>query len=106
MRLAPAPDARLDVGLQAWPLGQRLGGTIMITYNANVVVHIDEELDEQQILDMERKLAFDNGVESSCVAARARHLMIIDYDPRLTSSSALLKNIHDRGLHAELVGGI
>ena len=78
----------------------------MITYNANVVVHIDEELSEQQILDMERKLALHNGVESACVPIRARHLMIIDYDPRQTSSSDLLHNITNRGLHAELVGGI
>ena len=78
----------------------------MITYNANVVVHIDEELSEEQILEMERKLAFESGVESACVPTRARHLMIIDYDPRQTSSSALLQNVQNRGVHAELVGGI
>lgn len=78
----------------------------MITYNANVVVHIDEELSEEQILDMERKLALHRGVESACVPTRTRHLMIIDYDPRQTSSWDLLNNIQNRGVHAELVGGI
>jgi len=78
----------------------------MITYNANVVVHIDESLSEEQILDMERNLASESGVESACVPSHARHLMIIDYDPRQTSSFVLLQNIHNRGLHAELVGGI
>lgn len=78
----------------------------MITFNANIVVHIDEELNEDQILDMERRLALHRGVESACVPTRARHLMIIDYDPRQTSSTDLLHNIQNRGVHAALVGGI
>lgn len=76
----------------------------MNSYNANVVVHIDESLSQEQILAMERRMALETGVESACVHDRTPHLMVIDYDPRQTRSARLLGAIRNNGLHAELIG--
>ncbi len=78
----------------------------MNSYNANVVVHIDENLSGEQIEEMEKRLSMEAGVRSACVHDRTPHLMVIDYDPREVGSSQLLRSFHNSGLHAELVGGI
>ena len=78
----------------------------MQSYDANIVIHVDEELSDKAIYDMEQKLSGINGVVSACVHERARHLWIIDYDPRQVRSGQLLQSIRNNGLHAELIGGV
>jgi len=78
----------------------------MTTYNANVVVHIDELLSTKQLNDVEVVLSEVTGVVSSCVHERTPHLLVVDYDSRAVHSGTLLGHIKDGGLHAELVGGI
>lgn len=78
----------------------------MHTYDANVVVHIDESLSNHQISDMEKSLAGMSGILSACVHEKTPHLMVIDYDPRTVESTALLQHIRGTGLHAELIGGV
>ena len=71
---------------------------------ADVVIHIDEELDDANIHEVEWDLAQLNGVISACVHEKARHLMLVDYDPQSTRSGFLLNRVKNRGLHAELIG--
>ena len=78
----------------------------MNAFNANVVIHIDESLSSREIEDMERNVSFDRGVKSACVHERTPHLMVVDYDPRETHSKELLHRVRNRGVHAELIGGI
>lgn len=78
----------------------------MTTYDANVVVHIDEELSPDEISDMERSLAGVSGIVSACVHEKTPHLMVVDYDPRTVHSTTLLSYIRNTGLHAELIGGV
>lgn len=78
----------------------------MPTHNANVVVHIDELLSAKQLEDVEKELSDVTGVVSACVHERTPHLLVVDYDPHSVHSAALLGHIKDRGLHAELIGGI
>ena len=78
----------------------------MNSYNANIVVHIDENLSNEQIQEMEKRLSMEAGVQSACVHDRTPHLMVIDYDPREVGAGQLLNNFHSSGLHAVLVGGI
>ncbi|MCG6869985.1 MAG: heavy-metal-associated domain-containing protein [Gammaproteobacteria bacterium] len=78
----------------------------MTTYNANVIVHIDELLSSNQLCEMEVVLSEVTGVVSSCVHERTPHLLVVDYDSRAVHSGTLLGHIKDGGLHAELVGGI
>lgn len=78
----------------------------MVTYDANVVVHVDEELTDQQIHEMERELAGVPGIVSACVHVRTPHLFVIDYDPRSIHTGQLLQEVKNRHLNAQLVGGL
>ncbi|WP_456373653.1 heavy-metal-associated domain-containing protein [Thiolapillus sp.] len=76
----------------------------MSDWCTDVVIHIDEELDDANIHDIERDVSMIDGVYSACVHERARHLMLVDYDPSAVGSLDLLYPVQSRGLHAELVG--
>jgi len=78
----------------------------MVTYNANLVVHIDESLSADQLHDVEQNLSGINGIVSACVHERTPHLMVVDYDPLTLRSQTVLKHFQGNGLHAELIGGI
>ncbi len=78
----------------------------MNSYGANVIVHVDEALSDDDIMDMEQKLSEVDGIVSACVHERTRHLWVIDYDSRQVDSGQLLHRIRDSGLHAELIGGV
>ncbi len=78
----------------------------MDSFNANVVIHVDEELSDENILSLENELAGMPGIVSSCVHERTRHLWVVDYDPRKLRSTDVLNRIKNTGLHAELIGGI
>ncbi len=78
----------------------------MPTYNANVIIHIDESLSRQEINQMEQNLGEVGGILSACVHENTPHLMVVDYDPNTVSSTGLLQTLQGRGLHAELIGGI
>ena len=76
----------------------------MATHCGDVIIHIDERLDDDQIHRIEYELAQIEGVQCACVPERARHLMLVDYDPTAVEAGVLLNQIQRKGLHAELVG--
>ena len=78
----------------------------MSTVNTATVIHIDETLSDDQLEFVERKLSDASGVIAACVHEKARHLMVVDYDPKFITSGSLLNTLQNQGLHAELVGGI
>ena len=73
-------------------------------YQSDIVIHIDEELDDARIHELERDLSMRAGVVSACVHEDRRHLMVVDYDPQDVRSADLLSHVRARGLHAELIG--
>ncbi|MGD2083087.1 MAG: ATP-binding protein [Chromatiales bacterium] len=76
----------------------------MAMLHSDVVVHIDEDLDDGRIYDIERQLGTEEGIYSACVNDRARHLLLIDYDPTGIRSSDILDRVRRNGLHAALIG--
>ena len=76
----------------------------MSDYCSDVLIHIDEELDDDYIGEIERDFSRMDGVVSACVHENARHLMLVDYDPMVAHSTGLLNLVKRQGLHAELVG--
>ncbi len=78
----------------------------MPTYNANVVIHVNEKLTGEQIREIEKQLSSVNGVVSTCVHERTPHLFVIDYDPRSTHTGQLLQEVKNRHLNAQLIGGV
>jgi hypothetical protein len=76
----------------------------MTMLHSDVVVHIDEELDDKRIWEVERQISTEQGIYSACVNDKARHLLLVDYDPRGIHSRAILDQVRRNGLHAELIG--
>lgn len=73
-------------------------------YNADILIHIDELLNDQAIHDLEREMGSEEGVLSACVHDRARHLMLVDFDPGQVRPSHIVHSLRSRGLHAEMIG--
>ena len=76
----------------------------MFKYCSDVVIHIDEDLADEAIHAIERDLGAVSGVYSACVNDRARHLMLVDYDPEGIRAGELLSVVRSHGVNAELVG--
>lgn len=76
----------------------------MKEYCSDVVIHIDENLNDDDIHKLEHDIFDMHGVFSACVNEKARHLMLVDFDPMDISPGQLLANVRGHGLHAELIG--
>ena len=76
----------------------------MYQHCSDVLIHIDEDLSDDQIHSIEYDLAGMDGVYSACVHERARHLMLVDFDPADVPAGLLLNEVRAHGLHAELIG--
>ena len=72
----------------------------------DIVVHVDELLDEQNRLRVEHAVKKATGVERAHFNSERHHLLVIGYDPALTSSAKILKLVKQQQLHAQLIGGI
>lgn len=75
-----------------------------MSYRADIMIHIDEALNAQELLDIEKSVAFEDGVYSAYVNCDHQHLMLVDYDPDITSSHHVLNTVTNQGFHAEMVG--
>ena len=76
----------------------------MNTQCCDVVIHIDEELQDDDIHELSRDISCVPGVYSACVNDRARHLMLVDYDPEGVQATELLSVVRQHGVGAALVG--
>ncbi len=76
----------------------------MYQHCTDVVIHIDEDLSDEEIHQLEYDLAGMEGVYSACVHERARHLMLVDYDPDDIPAGMLLREVQEHGVHAEMIG--
>jgi hypothetical protein len=76
----------------------------MYRYCTDVIIHIDEDLRDEDIREIERDIGLVSGVYSACVNDRARHLLLVDYDPEGVHASELLSIVRQYGLGAELIG--
>jgi len=70
----------------------------------DILIHIDETLDDDGIHILERELGSRSGVVSACVNDKARHLMLVDFDPYEVRPSSIVEAVRGRGLHAEMIG--
>jgi hypothetical protein len=73
-------------------------------YQPDILIHIDEELNDHQIHDLEKQLSMKDGVLSACVHTDRRHLMVVDYDPANVRGSEILSHVRATGVHAEMIG--
>ena len=76
----------------------------MIPKTADVLVHLDEQLDRRGQDDLDATLRGLKGVFSVRIPTNKPHLVLVAYNPDWTSSRAILVSVTHKGLHAELVG--
>jgi len=73
-------------------------------HRSDIVIHIDEDLDDERIHGLEKTLSMNSGILSACVHADRRHLMVVDYDPEGVRAADILSQVRASGVHAELIG--
>ena len=71
---------------------------------ADVMVHIDEDLDKEHRNEIEVVLRSIEGVVSVSNRDKTPHLSLIEYNPKKTSSQQLISCVIGQGVHAELIG--
>ena len=74
--------------------------------SAGIVVHISEELQQDQINMLETSLGNDEGVTSARINRDRKHLMLVDYLPGVVSAQQVLSYVTNKGYKAALVGWI
>ena len=70
----------------------------------DIVIHINEDLNDDGIHDLERQLADNQGIYSACMHEKTRHLMVVDYDPDQIHPHNIVQAVRGRGLHAQMLG--
>ncbi len=76
----------------------------MDIHPADVTLHIDQELSEEQLTDLETDFRQRDGIVSVHFNPAKTHLLLVKYNPKLVNSKDLLDILRYRGLHGELVG--
>lgn len=71
-----------------------------------IIVHIDELLSEEYLSQLEKHLCEDYGISNASISPKHQHLMLVDYLPDSINAMQVLTYVKDKGVHAELVGGI
>lgn len=70
----------------------------------DVILHIDEELAENDLHALEDGLRDYEGVISVHHETDRPHLVLVEYNPDIATSHGILKTVTSQGLHAELIG--
>jgi len=72
--------------------------------STDVVIHINEELDDNHREGFSSDVCQCKGVLSVDMNESRPHLMIVAYDPAKTRSFDVLSCVRNQGFHAQLVG--
>ena len=70
----------------------------------DVTIHIDKDTDTDTRQNVESGLRVINGVVSVHMPQDKPHLIVVEYNPDVTSSSHLLTMVQELAGHAELIG--
>jgi hypothetical protein len=76
----------------------------MKTSHANVIVYVQDSVDAEQIDRIGASVAGLAGVVQTRPGANARHVVLVDYDPRSVDSQHILGRVREQGVQATLVG--
>lgn len=76
----------------------------MGTTLADVLVHVNENIDEATICSIEQDMRNAVGVIAVDRRAGQSHLLRVVYDPGVTQAVRLLQPLRAQGLHAQVIG--
>lgn len=71
---------------------------------ADVLVHVNENIDEATIGCIEQDMRNVIGVISVGHRAGQPHLLMVVYDSKATQAASLLQPLRAQGLHAQVIG--
>lgn len=71
---------------------------------ADVLVHVNENLDEEAMSSIEQDMRMKDGVVSVGRHPGQRHLLMVVYDSGITHAVSLLNPFRAQGLHAQVIG--
>ena len=70
-----------------------------------IVIHINEELQQEQISKLENSLGSDAGVKEARINRDRSHFMQVDYIPSIVTARQVINYVKSKGYNAVLVGG-
>jgi len=76
----------------------------MRTKVADVTLHVDETLNDRELLNLEQAIRSDYGVISVGHSDVDRHWMLVLYDPDVIGGKEILSRVTKQGFHGELIG--
>ena len=76
----------------------------MGTKMVDVMLHIDENTTRNERETLRDKVLARDGVMAASYRDETPHLLVVEYDPDVLSSKAILDTVETAGVHAELVG--
>jgi len=76
----------------------------MGTTLADVLVHVNENMDEATLCSLEQDMRNDVGVISVGHRTGQSHLLMVVYDAGATQAACLLQPLRAQGLHAQVIG--
>lgn len=76
----------------------------MGTTLADVLVHVNENMDEARLRGIEQDMRNDAGVISVGHRTGQSHLLMVVYDSGVTQAASLLQPLRAQGLHAQVIG--
>ena len=76
----------------------------MSTKYANVVVHVSGPSGRAERFGIEQAITAQPGVGRAATSPKAERLILVDYDPFVTSAQRILETVRGRGVAAQLIG--
>jgi hypothetical protein len=76
----------------------------MSTCVTDVTVHIDESLNDRELMNLEQTIRGDHGVISVGHNENDRHMVVVLYDPEAIRGKDILDRVTRQGFHGELIG--
>jgi hypothetical protein len=73
---------------------------------AELVVHVNDDIDEEQCEDFEQEMRSMHGVLDLSFCRNRHHLMIIQYHPELVTSCTIIEQVRRLAGMAQLIGPI
>ncbi len=72
--------------------------------STDIVIHINEKMDSQNLDTYSNRVKDISGVVSVSLKNPRPHLMIVAFDPGQTKAQKVLKGVNRTGVNAQLVG--
>ncbi len=71
---------------------------------SDVTVHIDETLNDRELVNLEQAIRSDEGIVSVGHNEKDKHFMVVLYDPEEIRGKDILSRVTNQGFHGELIG--